>query len=244
MNAILIRCGIDKTRGHWNAPVDGDGEFVYVPIPEKRRLRFRPGLERRYGEVLPALHRICTKNGCEFHDLRFPKELLEKPMHLDPDFECLTYGNPANTKGMALQRLRDGDLVAFYAGLRPTPQCGQRLVYALVGIFIVHEVVSASSVPPDRWYENAHVRKLDCCATDVIVRGKADVSGRFDRCIPIGGWRTGAYRVHEELLAKWGGLSVKDGFLTRSAVPPLLRKPEQFTDWLNGQSIPLIQRNN
>ena len=57
MKALLIRIGIDLESGGWNAPVDADGRFVYVPIPEERGTAFHPGLERRYGEVLPALHR-------------------------------------------------------------------------------------------------------------------------------------------------------------------------------------------
>jgi hypothetical protein len=244
MNAILIRCGIDKTRGGWNAPVDVNGNFVYVPIPEKRKLRFRSGLERRYGEVLPALHRICSNQGCEFRHLRFPPGLLEAPMHLDPDFECLTYGNPANTKGRALQGLQAGDLVVFYAGLCPMEPCEQKLIYALVGILAVRDILTASELPPERWYENAHVRKRDTCPTDIIVCGASTGSGRFDRCISIGEWRTGAYRVRAELLDKWGGLSVKDGFITRSAVPPRFLKPRLFMDWLSGQGVQLMQRNN
>jgi hypothetical protein len=34
MKALLVRIGIDQEYGVWNAPVDGDGRFVYVPIPE------------------------------------------------------------------------------------------------------------------------------------------------------------------------------------------------------------------
>ncbi|MFO0927270.1 MAG: hypothetical protein U0736_09550 [Gemmataceae bacterium] len=40
-------------------PVDAAGNFVYVPIPLKNKVRLStPGLERQYGEVLPALNRF------------------------------------------------------------------------------------------------------------------------------------------------------------------------------------------
>jgi hypothetical protein len=53
-----------------------------------------------------------------------------------------------------------------------------------------------------------------------VVRAKPGVSGRFDLCIPISKWRDGAYRVQKRLLHEWGGLSVNDGFIQRSASFP------------------------
>jgi hypothetical protein len=161
MNAVLIRCGIDQQYGDWNAPVDAEGNFVYVPIPEASGTLFHPGLGRYYGEILPALHRFCREHSCDLcRDLRFPQDLLNRAMHLDPDFECLTYGNPSNVKGLTLGGLSEGDLVVFYAGLQPVPPIKSNLIYALIGIFVVQEVVSATSVQPEQWYENAHVRKV------------------------------------------------------------------------------------
>jgi hypothetical protein len=73
-NALLVRIGIDQTYGCWNAPVDADGQFVYVPIPEACGTTFHAGLERRDGEVLPALHRFCASRKRDlFVDLGFPQ---------------------------------------------------------------------------------------------------------------------------------------------------------------------------
>lgn len=80
MKALLVRIGVDQAYGGWNAPVDAEGRFVYVPIPEKRGTPFHAGLERCYGEVLPALQRFSDDHAC---DLRFPPGLLEHAMHLD-----------------------------------------------------------------------------------------------------------------------------------------------------------------
>src|SRR5262245_26299230 len=131
MKALLVRIGVDQAYGSWNAPVDTDGRFVYVPIPEKRDTLFHPGLARHYGEVLPALARFCREHGCDLcKDLRFPQKLLEHPMHLDPDFECLTYGDEGGRRGAGMVDMRKGDLLVFYGGLRPVHNCEHNLIYA------------------------------------------------------------------------------------------------------------------
>lgn len=245
MKAILVRIGVDQAYGHWNAPVDVEGRFVYVPIPERLGTSFHPGLDRHYGEILPALHHFCHEHRCDLHgDLRFPPELLHHAMHLDPDFECLTYGNRGNTRGTRIGGLGEGDMIVFFGGFRPIYRGEHKLVYALMGIYVVQEVVPADSLPPERWYENAHVRKTQPGENDVVVRAKPDVSGRFDRCIPIGEWRNGAYRVQQSVLDAWGGLSVKDGFIQRGGVPPAFNRPSQFLEWWEKQAIRLLPRNN
>jgi hypothetical protein len=113
-----------------------------------------------------------------------------------------------------------------------------------MGLYVVREVVPVAAVPAGRWYENAHVRRAARGATDIVVRAEPGQSGRFDRCVPIGEWRAGAYRVRPDVLDAWGGLSVKDGFIQRSAVPPMFTRPEQFLDWLQRQSVQLVSRNN
>jgi Nucleotide modification associated domain 3 len=245
VKAILVRIGVDQTFGAWNAPVDADGRFVYVPIPEKRGTLFHPGLERRYGEVLPALETFCGTNRRDlFGDLRFPRTLLQHAMHLDPDFETLTYGDDGARRGAGIREMIEGDLLVFYGGLRPIHDCEHRLIYALLGLYVVEDVASVASVPADRWHENAHVRKATRRATDIVVRAKPRLSGRFEQCIPIGEWRDGAYRVRNDVLSAWGGLSVRDGYIQRSAAPPRFHKPARFLKWLQKQAVRLIAANN
>ncbi len=245
MKALLVRIGVDQAYGAWNAPVDAQGRFVYVPIPEKRGTRFHPGLEHRYGEVLPALQRFCQEHDCDLRgDLRFPQELLQRSMHLDPDFQCLTYGDEGGRRGAGMVNMGEGDLLVFYGSLRPVHRCEHRLIYALMGMYVVHEVVPVGRVPRHRWHENAHVRKAKRGETDIVVRASPDGSGRFDRCIPVGEWRSGAYRVRRDILDAWGGLSVKDGFIQRSAVLPSFTNPARFLRWLQKQGVRLIRRNN
>ncbi len=245
MKALLVRIGIDGKYGQWNAPVDAEGRFVYVPIPESAGTAFHPGHERRYNELLPSLRRFCRDRQFDLlSDLRFPVKLLERSMHLDPDFECLSYGDEGGRRGAGMVGMTEGDLLVFYGGLRPVYPSDQKLVYALMGLFVVQQVVHVTDVPEDRWCENAHVRKTKRGATDIVVWAKPGVSGRFDRCIPVGEWRNGSYRVRNDVLKAWGGLSVKDGFIQRSVVPPRFNDPDRFLAWLEKQDVLLIPRNN
>ena len=244
MKGLLVRIGIDKSYGHWNAPVDLEsGEFIYVPIPEEKPLTC--GLERRYSELIPLLTEFSEKRSKNLdRDLGFPRNLRSQNMHLDPDFDYLTYGDVGTNRGFEITNMKDGDIIAFYGSLRPIKSNQNRLVYALMGLYVVNDVVWANNVPEHLWKENAHTRRECIKDIDIIVFAKPQMSGRLAQCIPIGEWRNRAYRVRNDLLDAWGGLSVKDGFIQRSAVPPSFLKPEKFYCWFMQQGISLIQRNN
>ena len=121
MRAILVRVAVDHSYGAWNAPVDPKSrEFVFVPIPEKDGTQFLSGLARGYDEVMPSLREFCRRFSCHLHtDLRFPKELRKRQMHLDPDFQHLTYGDRGDRRGAGIGKLKKDDLLVFYSGLRP-----------------------------------------------------------------------------------------------------------------------------
>jgi hypothetical protein len=112
-----------------------------------------------------------------------------------------------------------GDLLVFYSGLRSI-QRPHALVYAITGLFVIDSIMRALDVPAERNSENAHTRWNVISRNDIVVGGREGSSGRLQRCIPIGEFRNRAYRVTRELEGTWGGLSVKDGFIQRSVVPP------------------------
>jgi hypothetical protein len=245
VKAYLVRIGVDQAFGEWNAPVDpATCEFVYVPIPESID-KFHPGVRRGFVEVMPSLYRFCEPRHLDpVVDLGFDRKLLERPMHLDPDFEHLTYGDDGAKRGAGIAALVEDDLIVFYAGLRPVRECDHRLLYGLVGLYVVEEVARVPTIPAERWCENAHTRKFKHWPHDIVVRAKPGVSGRLERCVPIGEWRDGAYRVRLDVLKAWGGLSVKNGFIQRSAVPPSFQSPQRFHEWFTKQRVRLIRRNN
>ena len=163
-------------------------------------------------------------------------------MHLDPDFSTLTYGDQGR-RAKQIQQLGRDDLLVFYASLRPTSGGDAKLVYALIGIFIVERIALAVNVEPSKSHLNAHTRRYPG-PTDIVVYAQKKNSGRLAACIPIGEYRDRAYRVRRELLTEWGGLSVKNGYLQRSARLPELLDPPRFSRWLAPQESVLFRANN
>ena len=236
MNALLVRVGADLSAsgGSWNGPVDSRSwNFVYVAIPESNSVWL--GLEKPYADLKPYLSKLGTK---------LPANLRSRHMHLDPDFDHLTYGDQGKRAEQLCSKLGAGDMIVFYAALADV-QNEARLVYAIIGLFVVEDIIFAADVPTGARDTNAHSRRvLAEVAKDVIVRARPGVSGRLERCLPIGEWRDRAYRVRRDLIETWGGLSVKDGYLQRSARLPQFRDPPRFRQWFDAQGPVLRQRNN
>jgi hypothetical protein len=85
MKGLLVRVAVDQSvgGGKWNGPVDSETkEFVYVSIPDDNPMR--AGLEKPYRLLEPALAQFC---------LPLPPLLANRNMHLDPDFNHLSYGD-------------------------------------------------------------------------------------------------------------------------------------------------------
>lgn len=245
MRATLVRVGVDQTAGGWNAPVDpASGAFVYVPIPDDGP--FHAGMRRPYRELQAPLDAFAAARGRAGDDaLALPPALARRAMHLDPDFEHLTYGDNGDRRGRGVSELARGDVVAFFAGLRPLGAAGPgTLCYGLIGLYRVAEVLRVPAIARDRWRENAHTRRRRHHPGDVVVRAEPGASGRLRRALPIGELRAGAYRVTRPLLAAWGGLSCRDGYLQRSAVPPMIGDPRRFLAWFDAQRPDLVAANN
>jgi hypothetical protein len=245
MRATLVRIGIDQAYGAWNAPVDPEtNDFVYVPIPEGPKAPQHADLATTFASVEPVLAKFAAARPDVPASLaNLPTALAGAATHLDPDFEQLTYGDNGERRGKAITAFERGDVIAFYAGLRPVRPCAHRLVYALVGVYRVASVARVAEFPRARWHENAHLRRARASPTDVVVHADPAASGRLRRCIPIGEFRDGAYRVRRDLLEAWGGLSCKDGFIQRSAVPPRFSEPERFRAWLERAGAELVASN-
>lgn len=233
MNGLLVRVGIDSTDGCWNAPmILSSREFAYVTITDTKLLR--EGMARFYDEFIPVANRFGAQ---------LPSELLGQPTHLDPDFDRLTYGDQGQRGKRIASFLNTGDLLAFFAALRPTDGPSRPLIYALIGLYVIGEIVAARSVPKSRWAENAHTRRVPA-SDEIVVRAKPGVSGRLRRCIPIGEFRDRVYRVRNDLLDQWGGLDIKDGYIQRSVRLPAFNDAARFYQWFLAQKPELVQRNN
>ena len=244
MRGILLRVGIDQAFGGCHAPVDPDTrEFVYLPIPEDLK-RFKPGVETTYDDFISPMKRFAEERVTK-SEIAFPTNLIGTGCHLDPDFNHLTYGDQPTGRGRRVASLNQGDFVAFFAGLNPVRQCDQKLIYALIGIYFVKELKRVRELDKTESGRDAHSRRRGENGDDVVVMADSDRSGRFEICIPIGTYRDRAYRVRKDLLAKWNGLDVKDGFIQRSVNPPSFQDPDAFLAWLETQDRgALMHRNN
>ncbi len=252
MKAILIRVGADSTDGggNWRAPVDPETlEYIYVPIPEYTST-FLAGCDRRFDEVLDPLSEFLSAR--DALTPKWQKRIAAKRgqvMHLDPDYEHLTYGDLGDARGRDLQGFGRGDAIVFYSSFRCIKGEGD-LVYAMVGLFVVDEVIFAPGVEPSRRHENAHTRKEPFCARDIVVRASPEESGRCTRCIPIGEKRgTSNYYLTPTVEQAWGGLVKSDGsprrssWLNLSGTPPLIGNPYGFAEWWRVNRVPLVRQN-
>ena len=231
-----MRVGADQSAagGHWNGPCDSiTRRFVYVPIREDYPVR--PGFQHFYDKIKPSLSQL---------DCQLPYQLKGQCMHLDPDFSYLTYGDQGQRAKQIKEKLGRDDLIVFYAGLQDV-RPPHRLIYAIIGFYIIDTIVPAVTISEADWDSNAHTRRiLSCSADDIVVRGRAGASGRLSEYIEIGEFRERAYRVKPTLLKSWGGLSVKDGYLQRSARLPEFLNPDSFYKWFLSYAPNLIEANN
>jgi hypothetical protein len=118
VRVVLVRVGIGQAYGKWNGPVDPvTHEFVYVPIPEERATR--ADLATPYTTVAHSLGVFAKGRVVDAKACALPEPLRGRQMHLDPDFQRLSYGNNPNARGDIINGLAAGDVVVFYAGTRP-----------------------------------------------------------------------------------------------------------------------------
>jgi Nucleotide modification associated domain 3 len=126
MKVALLRVGIDSGSGGMQGPLFEDGSFEFVPIPDGLAAH-----SRTYGNTLGRLGRPFVEY---FPTTRQPRMAAVR-VHLDPEFDTFTYGDPAPPKS-GLRRLRNGDLLVFYCGLAGWPDPSPPRLY-LMGCFEV-----------------------------------------------------------------------------------------------------------
>ncbi len=247
MKGVLLRVGCDTTPkgGNWNAPVDVRSfDYVYVPIAGNESRYQHLGNCPTYGSLSSALARL---------GVGLPPHLTpDTKLHLDPDFSSLTFGEPyqdksgkLSSRGETLDQLGPGDFIAFFAGFQPLGAIWQSpLAYCLFGLLSVQAKTFVRDLSAEKRRVCAHGRRKGA-DSDLVIWGNSNTSGRFQKAIPIANYRDGAYRLTRELLLEWGDLSVKDGYIQRSARPPFFLDPKKFLSWLSLQegATPLLNTN-
>ncbi len=213
MTVVLSGVAADTTNASPVPQVDADGDFDYVPIPERAReattekttygdWRLRDGSTAadELDEIRPRGDRSRVVDG---------DELADWPLHHDPNFEAATYGERRPAYTTRLLELEAGDLVAFYTGLRR----GDALHRYLVGYVEVAEVHDVDGMARERAVDvlranpgNAHSKRFE--ATGEVDDGLAVVEGQdgdlLDSAVRISVRRSnGHYYLDEELQESW-----------------------------------------
>lgn len=108
MNVVLLRVGIDTGSGGILGPLFADGSFEFIPIPDGWHLD-----ARTYGHTIGRHGQVLI----EYFPVGMRERMCDQPMHVDPEFDTFTYGDPTRPKAR-LRQLSGGDLLVFYAGLQ------------------------------------------------------------------------------------------------------------------------------
>jgi hypothetical protein len=155
--AVLLRVGIDSGCGGIQSPLFADGSFEFICIPDRKGISVH-----RYGAVI-------GKNGFPLSDYFPPgkrESVAKQHIHLDPEFETFTYGDPTPPK-RSLRRLKRGDHLIFYCGMQEWDKgtgwqtCNAPALY-IVGYFVVEVAGLASDFKEPtikhEFANNFHVR--------------------------------------------------------------------------------------
>lgn len=155
MQVVLLRVGIDTGSGGIHGPLFKNGTFEYIPIRDKNN-RFGVNKET-YGNTKG---KMCRKPLVDYFPARRREKVQSMWLHLDPEFETYTYGDPTSPK-RGLRRLRKGDLLVFYAGLEGWDFQRRPWLY-IIGYFEVEKALQTKTCRWDQLHrtfgKNFHVR--------------------------------------------------------------------------------------
>lgn len=174
--AVLLRVGIDSGSGGIQGPLFKDGTFEYICIPDKKGVSVHT-----YGSLLG---RNDTPHS-DYFAVRKREKIAKQHVHLDPEFETFTYGDPTSPK-RSLRTLEKGDYLIFYAGLQQWDDgngWNQKVAPALyiIGYFVVEMAGMAADFSKaslrTEFGQNFHVRYPSVFKTQreqlVLVKGGA-----------------------------------------------------------------------
>jgi hypothetical protein len=183
MNVVLLRVGIDTAEGGFHSPLFRDGTFEFIPIPDDRHAVDK----RTYGNTVGQHGRPLA----DYFPPRARVRMVDKPMHVDPEFDTYTYGDPTAPK-QGLARMKPGNLLVFYAGLEGWDFAAAPALY-IIGLFEIELIgfgsTFSSKVLHEKFSRNFHVmhRSVFAGQRDKLVLIKGNMRSRLlDKAIKIG----------------------------------------------------------
>ena len=178
--AMLLRVGIDKGCGGALAPIFEDGSFEFIPIPES-------------DPDSTESKTYMNTEGRTGHPLAYylPVKIKDDSMHVDPEFETFTYGDPTIKRNYLLKLDKD-DLVVFYAGLTPFMTDKYDEALYIIGYFTVNDVIDFNQLTKKEaedasklYPNNAHIKRSMNYQNLVIIAGDKEKSRLLDNAILI-----------------------------------------------------------
>jgi hypothetical protein len=123
MTVVLVGVGADSGNVRPRPALGPERQFEYTPIPEKGQAttesRTFGSMSQRYGEgtLADLLDGIRPHGDAAW--LTDEKTVRDWPVHYDPNFEALTYGEGGKDQNVSAiaDHLDEGDIIAFYTGL-------------------------------------------------------------------------------------------------------------------------------
>lgn len=236
MNVVLLRVGIDTACGGIHSPLFFDGTFEFVPIPDAGGLD-----ERTYGNSKGKVGRPFA----EYFPKRRKEKARSQAMHVDPEFESFTYGDPTPPK-RNLAQLKPSDLLVFYAGMEGWGHPIEPALY-LAGFFRVKLAGFASGFTSEQlrheFTQNYHVRHRTVFAKQrerlVLIKG-GQGSRLFQKAHLIGekvqrkngtSWQIITPQM-EKVFGKFGGIGSLQRSTPRWVEEKLIYKAEKFVESL------------
>ena len=105
---VLLRVGIDSGSGGIQGPLFKDGSFEFICIPDNKRVSVHT-----YGTMIGT----GSKALVDYFPESQRERMAGQHIHVDPEFETFTYGDPTTPK-RSLRNLKQGDFLVFYCGLQ------------------------------------------------------------------------------------------------------------------------------
>ena len=186
---VLLRVGIDSGCGGIQGPLLENDTFEFICIPDKKGVSIHT-----YGTMVGN----CGRPFADFFPKSRRDQIAKRHIHVDPEFETFTYGDPGSNK-RSLRKLQAGDVLVFYCGLQKwSPSAGWIGAPALylAGMFVVEiaglvqDLVKTIGLDPlkMKFANNFHVRypilfELQKDALVLVKGGPGSRLFRKARCI-------------------------------------------------------------
>lgn len=183
MKALLLRVGIDKGYGALS-PVFSDMTYEYIPIYLRNKKEIEQNEKRTYSTLKGSRNKYLSEYLQSKH--------RDKIVHLDPEFDTFTYGDPSIIKRAALLKLEKKDLLIFYlGGKKQINKSLSEIGCFLFGFFEIDFVVNWNETSEKekkeiekKFRNNAHIISSKSKNNLVMVKGNSN-SKLLKNCIQI-----------------------------------------------------------